>query len=73
MALPRTVRKPIGALLLLLFVTFYALVAMTIGAARLPGTPAWVQTVYFAVAGLIWVIPAGLIIKWMQRPDPGDV
>ncbi len=72
MALPRTVRKLIGAVLLLVFVTFYALVAMTIGAARLPGTSAWVQTAYFAVAGLIWVIPAGLIIKWMQRPDPGE-
>ncbi len=72
MALPRTVRKFIGAVLLLVFVTFYALVAMTIGAAKLPGTSVWVQTVYYAVAGLIWVIPAGLIIKWMQRPDPGD-
>jgi hypothetical protein len=71
-ALPRTVRKLIGAVLLLVFVLFYALVAMTIGAARLPGTSAFVQTVYFAVAGLIWVIPAGLIIKWMQRPDPGE-
>ena len=72
MALPRTVRKLIGAVLLLVFVTFYALVAMTVAAARLPGTSVWVQTAYFAIAGLIWVIPAGLIIKWMQRPDPGE-
>ena len=72
MALPRTVRKLIGAVLLLVFVPFYALVAMTIGAARLPGTSTLVQTAYFAVAGLIWVVPAGLIIKWMQRPDPGE-
>ncbi len=51
---------------------FYALVAMTIGAARLPGTSLWVQTAFYAVAGLIWVIPAGFIIKWMQRPDRGE-
>lgn len=70
--LPRTVRKLIGAVLLLAFVPFYALVAMTIGAARLPGTSTLLQTAYFAVAGLIWVIPAGFIIMWMQRPDPGD-
>ena len=70
--LPRTVRKFIGAVVLVVFVPFYALVAMTIGAARLPGASAWAQTLYFAVAGLIWVLPAGLLIKWMQRPDPGE-
>lgn len=72
LTLPRSVRKLIGAVLLLAFVPFYALVAMTIGAARLPGTSVWVQTAYFAVAGLLWVVPAGFIIKWMQRPDAGD-
>jgi hypothetical protein len=58
--------------LLVVFVPFYALIAMTIGAAKLPATSLLVQTLYYAVAGLIWVVPAGLIIKWMQRPDPGD-
>jgi hypothetical protein len=58
--------------LLVVFVPFYALIAMTIGAAKLPGTSLLVQTLYYAVAGLIWVVPAGLIIKWMQRPDPDD-
>ena len=67
--LPRTVRQFIGAILLVVFVPLYALVAMTVGAARLPGTSLLVQTLFFAGAGLIWVIPAGLIIKWMQRPD----
>ncbi len=70
--MPRTIRKLIGAVLLIVFVPFYALVAMTIAAARLPGTSILVQTLYFAVAGLLWVIPAGLLIKWMQRPDPGE-
>ena len=59
-------------MLLVVFVPFYALIAMTIGAAKLPGTSLLVQTLYYAVAGLIWVVPAGLIIKWMQRPDPDD-
>lgn len=71
-SLPRSVRKFIGAVVLVVFVPFYALVAMTIAAARLPGTSAWAQTLYFAIAGLIWVVPAGLLIKWMQRPDPGE-
>lgn len=70
--MPRTLRKFIGAALLVLFVPFYALVAMTVAAATLPGTSTFTQTVFYAVAGLLWVIPAGLIIKWMQRPDPGE-
>jgi hypothetical protein len=63
------VRKFLGTVLLVLFVPFYALVAMTVAAARLPGTSVLTQSIYYAVAGLLWVIPAGLIIKWMLRPD----
>jgi Protein of unknown function (DUF2842) len=28
-----------------------------------------VQLAYFVTAGLAWIIPAGLLIRWMQRPD----
>jgi hypothetical protein len=62
-------RKLIGAAALAVFVPAYALVAMTVAAARLPGTTELTQWIYYAVAGLIWVIPAGLLITWMQRPD----
>jgi hypothetical protein len=24
---------------------------------------------YYAVAGLLWALPAGWLISWMQRPD----
>jgi hypothetical protein len=41
---------------------------MTIAAARLPGTSGLTQTLFFAIGGLIWVIPAGAVIYWMQRP-----
>jgi hypothetical protein len=64
-------RKLAGAVFLTVFVPFYAVVAMTIAAARLPGTSITTQTIYYAVAGLLWVIPAGLVITWMQRPDRG--
>jgi hypothetical protein len=61
-------RKLIGSVILVVFVCIYALVAMVIGAAKLPGTSAATQWIYFAVAGLAWVIPAGLLIAWMQKP-----
>jgi hypothetical protein len=28
-----------------------------------------VATLYYVVAGLGWVLPAMLLIKWMARPD----
>jgi hypothetical protein len=64
------VRKLIGAMLLLVFIPVYALVTVTIAVARLPETSVLTHTLYFAVAGLLWVIPAGLIIRWMQKPRP---
>lgn len=62
-------RKLIGAAVLAVFVPFYALCAMTVAAARLPGTTELTQWLYYAIAGLLWVIPAGFVITWMQRPD----
>ena len=62
-------RKLVGTIVLIVFVCIYALTAMTIAAAKLPGTSGWVQLVFFIVAGLIWVIPAAALIVWMQKPD----
>jgi hypothetical protein len=36
---------------------------------RITLATAWAQFAYFLAAGLLWVIPAGLLIRWMQRPD----
>lgn len=65
-------RKLAGTVLLVLFVIVYSLTAMTIAAAKLPGTSGLTQLVYFAVAGLVWVIPAGVLIYWMQKKPRRD-
>jgi hypothetical protein len=62
-------RKLVGAAALLLFVPVYALVAMTIAGVRMPHASIVTQTIFYSVAGLLWVVPAGAIIWWMQRPD----
>ncbi len=62
-------RKLIGTILLLVFLALYAWVAGVIGAGRITLAPAWAQFAYFVTAGLAWVLPAGLLIRWMQRPD----
>lgn len=62
-------RKLIGAALLVVLVPFYCLLVMAIAGQVLGGWSIAVQTVFFAVTGLIWVLPAGALIWWMLRRD----
>ena len=62
-------RKLIGTMVLLLFIALYAWAAAAIGAGRIALAPRLAQFAYFLVAGLAWTVPAGLLIRWMQRPD----
>jgi hypothetical protein len=67
--MPQRLRKLIGTVLLVAFVTAYIVVAVTIGDFRIRDASWPIQAIYFLVAGLAWVLPAGLIIRWMQRPE----
>lgn len=62
-------RKFIGTVLLVLFLVAYALIAMALGASQIVGGPYILQVIYFLLAGLAWIIPAGILIRWMARPD----
>jgi hypothetical protein len=62
-------RKLIGTVALVVFLLLYAWTAAAIGSGRISLAPAWAQFAYFLIAGLLWVLPAGLLIRWMQRPD----
>ncbi|HEY6921603.1 MAG TPA: DUF2842 domain-containing protein [Methyloceanibacter sp.] len=62
-------RKLIGAIALLIFLGAYVWAAVIIGAGRITLAPHWAQLGYFLIAGLLWVIPAGLLVRWMQRPN----
>nr|WP_319386901.1 DUF2842 domain-containing protein [uncultured Roseibium sp.] len=53
--------------LLVTFVIIYAFTAMVIGDMTLQQASNLVRFIYFAFAGLLWVIPAGAIIWWMER------
>jgi hypothetical protein len=61
-------RKLIGTIVLLAFLAAYALVIASIGAGRITTATPLAQLAFFLVAGLAWVVPAGLLIRWMQRP-----
>jgi hypothetical protein len=66
---PRT-RKLVGTIALLVFLTVYALAAMVTAIILQVSASKAVELAYYVIAGLLWVIPAGLLIKWMQRPEP---
>jgi hypothetical protein len=67
--MPGRTRKLIGTLVLLVFLVIYAGAVAAVAAGRITIAAPWAQLAFFVVAGLLWVIPAGLLIGWMQRPD----
>lgn len=70
MALPQRLRSFIGTILIILLVLVYAIVAVAVASALLVETPVWVNLLYFFVSGLVWILPAMIIIKWMAGPRP---
>ena len=64
-------RKLAGTIVLLVFLSVYALVAMLVAVALQVNASKTVELIYYVVAGLLWVLPAGAVITWMQRPDGG--
>lgn len=61
-------RNIIGALVMLVLMGLYALLATTYAAANLAESGTWVHLVYFFFTGLLWILPAMFIIKWMIKP-----
>jgi hypothetical protein len=67
--MPNRIRKLVGGLVLFVLVMAYALVAMVLGDMTVRHAPWYVQLPFFAVLGLIWVVPAAVLIRYMQAPD----
>lgn len=66
--MPLRLKKLVGTVLLVLLVIVYAIAATLVAVARLGNSGALVQFAYFLFTGLLWVLPAMLIIKWMLTP-----
>lgn len=66
--MPLRLRKLIGTVLIIILVILYALIATTVASALLGASPWWVHLLYFLLTGLLWILPAMLIIRWMERP-----
>ena len=70
--MPPRLKKLIGTFLIVALVVIYALVATTVASYRLAESPWWVHLLYFLISGLIWIVPAMFIIRWMERPKDGN-
>lgn len=62
-------RKLIGTVALVILLITYSILAMSLGASQIVGQSHVLEVIYFLVAGLGWLIPAGILIRWMERPD----
>ncbi len=67
--MPVRLRKFIGMILLLVFLTLYSLLVMVFAVNTVHTMSKVAQGIFYIVAGLAWVFPAGLLITWMQRVD----
>ena len=61
-------RSFIGTIVIICLVVVYAVVATAIASATLAQSPWWMHLTYFVLTGILWVLPAMLIIKWMAGP-----
>ena len=63
-------RKLIGTFLLFALIAVYAVLAVAAAIVlHVQSANKLVELLYYAIAGLFWVLPAGLLISWMQKPD----
>lgn len=63
-------RSFIGTILIIILVVVYADLATTVASTLLATSPWWVHFLYFLISGLLWILPAMLIIKWMAGRRP---
>ena len=69
--MPARLRKFRGAIMLIVLVVTWALLAMALAQSPLIKANGVIEVLYYAIAGLGWVLPAMPLIRWMSRPEGG--
>jgi hypothetical protein len=62
-------KKFIGVLVILVWLAVFIVIAWGVGIRVLPQANGLVKFLYYAVAGMAWIVPIGLMLPWMSR-DP---
>lgn len=66
--MPIRVKKLIGTFLLIALVLIYSVVATIVAVAQLSESGPLVHLAFFTITGILWVLPAMGIIKWLMLP-----
>ena len=62
-----------GAIALLVMLAVYSLIALAVAVVlQVNQASKLTELAYYAIAGLLWVIPAAAIISWMARANNND-
>lgn len=62
-------RKFVGTIALLMLVTVWSLLGMTLAQTPWLAASGLYQAIFYVVAGIGWVLPAMPIVSWMSRRD----
>ena len=64
-------RKLVGAVALLALIIVYSFLVIAVAAVmQMQHANKAAELAFYIVAGLLWTVPAGIIIKWMQQNPP---
>jgi len=58
-------RKPAGALIMIASIIIWA-VAIASASSAISGWPLVVQMLFYAIAGIIWIMPMKPLLRWME-------
>ncbi len=65
-------KKFIGVFALIGIIAVYALLVMRLAVAILPEAGPVLEFLFYAVAGVAWVVPVRYLILWMNAPGRAD-
>jgi Protein of unknown function (DUF2842) len=71
--MPIRIRKLIGAFALIALVVIWSLLAMAVAQFPVVKANGLLETVYYVVAGLGWVLPAMPLIRWMSKGERRNI
>jgi hypothetical protein len=67
--MPIRIRKLFGAVALIALVVIWSLLAMAVAQFPFVKANGVLETLYYVVAGLGWVLPAMPLVRWMSRGE----
>jgi hypothetical protein len=66
------VKKFLGVFILIGFLAIYSLLVMRVAVDVLPQARGIAEFIFYAVAGMAWVVPVRYLILWMNTPGRRD-